>query len=128
MRYAHGKTPPVLFAPIIAAAEPVQIGSAVLVLVTVCPILGVIISAVALWRSSQRQPPVAEEMYKRFIPRAEANATIERIDERLTDAFKVIGATRDHADTEISVVRNTMAKAFGDLERAIGRVEGKLDK
>ena len=111
-----------------AAAEAVQIGGAVLVLVTVCPILGVIISAVALWKSSQRQPPVAEEMYKRFIPRNEANQTIARLDERLSEAFEVIADHRNHGDTEISVVRNTMAKAFGDLERAIGRIEGKLDR
>jgi len=118
-------TTPLLLA---AAAEAVQIGGAVLVLVTVCPILGVIISAIALWKSSQRQPPVAEEMYKRFIPRNEANQTIDRIDQRVTEAFTVIGATREHGDTEISVIRSTMAKAFGDLERAIGRIEGKLDQ
>ena len=111
-----------------AAADPAQLGGLVLVLVTVCPILGVIISAVALWRSSQRQPPVAEEMYKRFVPRTEANSIEQRLDDRLSEAFKEIGLLRTHSDTEIGVIRSTMAKAFGDLERAVGRIEGKLDK
>jgi hypothetical protein len=109
----------VLAHAILAAAEtdPAFAGKATLYVVAiVVPILTLIVTVVALGMSHRRQPPVAEEMHKSFVPRAEYNEGIQRVHERI-----------DKTSEDITAARSQFAKAFGDLEHAIGRLEGKMD-
>lgn len=132
MRFAHGKTGSMLNATpiLLAAAAPdaAQTGNAVLIFVAVAvPIISLVLGVLSIWIAGRRQPPIAEEMYKKFVPRAESGETIQRLDERIGEAFKEIGSLRTHADNEMGVIRSNLTRAFGDFERALGRIEGKLD-
>lgn len=118
------------FTPLLAAASPdaTETGKGVLIFIAVaCPVIMMIIGALGLWINSRRNPPVAEEMYKNFIPRKEADQTVQRLDERVSEAFTEITSLRNHTDAEINSIRANMTKAYGDFERALGRIEGKLD-
>lgn len=111
-----------------AGPTPTETGNAVLIFVAVgVPMISLIFGALSLWLSSRRQPPLAEELYKKFVPRAEAAETVSRIDGRMSEAFSEIGNLRNHTDAEIGAIRANMTKAYGDFERALGRIEGKLD-
>lgn len=106
-------------AALIAAAESdaTFTGNAtVYVVAIIVPVLGLILTVVALLVTSRRQPPVAEEMHKSFVPRTEYNEGLQRVHERI-----------DKAGEDISSARQQLSKAFGDIEHAIGRLEGKVD-
>lgn len=103
-------------------------GKTVLIFIAVaCPVIMMIIGVLGLWINSRRNPPVAEEMYKNFIPRAESDQIVQRLDGRFAEAFTEITELRNHTDAEINSIRSNMTKAYGDFERALGRIEGKLD-
>lgn len=134
MRCAHGEVGSMLiaqhFAPLLAAASPdaETTGKGVLIFIAVaCPLITLVIGALGLWVNSRRNPPIAEEMYKNFIPRQESDQTVQRLDERVSEAFNEITNLRNHTDAEINSIRANMTKAYGDFERALGRIEGKLD-
>jgi len=78
-------------------------------LVLACSIVGLIIMA-------RRQPPVAEEMYRTFMTKSQHAETVARIDHSVEIAFG-----------EINAIRGQLTKAYGDFERALGRVEGALE-
>jgi hypothetical protein len=63
-----------------------------------------------------RNPPLAEDVHRTFIPRIEHDDEVKRLDGRIDAAFNEIGR-----------LQGAHTKAFGDVERAIGRIEGKLD-
>ncbi len=91
-------------------------GNVVLVLVLVGgQVLSLGMSAVGLILAARRTPPIAEELYKLFLTKEEAAGITARIDHTIESAFN-----------EINAVRSQATKAFGDLERAIGRLEGHL--
>src|ERR1051325_2870899 len=46
-------------------------------------LLTLLMSALGLWISSKRQPPVAEEMHKTFVPRSEYLECVQRMHERI---------------------------------------------
>lgn len=81
------------------------------------PILGLVLTVVALFLSNKRHPPLPEEMHKNFVPRAEHDANIQRLHGRV-----------DKLAEDQSNSRMQFSKAFGDLEHAIGRLEGRLDR
>jgi len=82
----------------------------------VLPILTFACTIVGLIFMSKRQPPVAEEMYRTFVTKSEQRETVERIDHTVATAF-----------SEINAMRNQLSKAYGDFERALGRLEGSLE-
>lgn len=73
--------------------------------------------AVSIIVAFKRKPPVAEQMHQLFATRPEFNEAVLRIHKRI-----------DHTNTDIQQTNEKLAKAFGDMERAIGRLEGQLDK
>lgn len=108
------------FTPLLCAASPdaAFTGNATLYIVaTVVPVLGLALTVTALFLNSRRNPPVAEEMHKVFIPRAEHDEHIQRVHERI-----------DKCAEDNIAARNQFSKAFGDLEHAIGRLEGLIDR
>jgi len=89
-------------------------GNVVLVVVLVGgQLLSLLIAGLGLWMSSRRNPPIAEEAYKTFVPRSEYDEGVQRLHGRI-----------DHALSEVAAARQQASQAFGDLERGIGRLEG----
>lgn len=63
-------------------------------------------SVTAMIVAFKRKPAIGEEMHKSFVPRSEYLEGIYRVHGRI-----------DNTDAKLT-------KAFGDMERAIGRLEG----
>lgn len=115
MVLAH--TSPAVLIAAAGSADTAFTGSATVYLVAiVVPVVTLVLTVVALILSNRRHPPVAEEMHKNFVPRAEYNEGIQRVHERI-----------DKTSEDITAARGQFSKAFGDLEHAIGRLEGKMD-
>lgn len=98
-----------------ATPDPAFLGNFVLAVVVGGTLLNVMISAIGVWNASRRQPPLAEESYRVFVPKAEYLNAIERIHQRI-----------DESNNQLARSTAMISKAFNDLERAIGRVEGKI--
>lgn len=100
-----------------AGPSTAETGNAVLIFVLVaCPVISAVVGVLGVWFASRRNPPIGEEVHKNFVPRAEFNEAVARVDARV-----------DSAMVEVASARTQFGKAFGDLERAIGRLEGRLD-
>lgn len=93
--------------------EPQNLG---LLVLGIGQLVGIAASVVAIIAAFRRQPPIGEQLHQMFLPRAEHAAEVQRLDGRISESFE-----------EISRVRAMHTQAFGSFERAVGRVEGKLD-
>jgi len=100
-----------------ASPDPAFVGNFILAVVVIGNIISVGVSIIAVWLSSRRQPPIAEEAFRTFIPRDEYAEGIQRVHDRV-----------DETNNSLAEASLKMAKACGDLERAIGRLEGKIDQ
>lgn len=106
-------------ATFLAQANPnaEHVGTSVLIFVAIaCPIISLVLGGAGVWFAARRNPPMGEEIHRTFVPRVEFHSALTRVDARV-----------DVALTEIAAARTQFGKAFGDLERAIGRLEGRLD-
>jgi hypothetical protein len=135
MRVAHGEVTPMLiaqlFTPLLSAAatDADFAGKSVLFIVAIIvPVLGLVCTIIAIVLSNKRNPPIAEEMHKAFVPRPEWDASVQRLHGRIDEANGKITASEAHTGSKIDSMRNDMNKVFHDVERALGRVEGKLEE
>ena len=133
MRFAHGEVGSMLIAqhlaPLLAATESEHAfaGNATFYIVAiVVPVLGLALTIAALILSSKRNPPVGEEMHKTFVPRAEWDASVQRLHTRIDESHERIAAGEATTAAKIDSLRTDMTKVFQDVERGLGRVEGKL--
>lgn len=125
MVFAH-TSPALLIAA--GSPDPAFAGSAtVYVVAIIVPVLGLLATIVAIVLSNRRNPPVAEEVHKTFVPRMEFSDGVQRLHDRIDKNAEEIAAAKAQFNEDITAARTNFAKAFGDLEHAIGRLEGKMD-
>lgn len=133
MRFAHGEVSSMLiaqhFAILLAAGSPDAgfTGNATLFTVAiVVPVIGLGLTVASLVLGNRRNPPVGEEMHKTFVPRAEWDASVQRLHTRIDESHERIAAGEATTAAKIDSLRTDMTKVFQDVERGLGRVEGKL--
>lgn len=91
--------------------SPEFTGNTILVIAT---LLSMAVSVASLVRSGRRQPPIAEEMHKEFVRREEWDQSGQRLHDRI-----------DETQCSIKELHREVGKGFQDVERALGRIEGK---
>lgn len=83
-------------------------------LMVIGQLVTVVVSVAALWKSSSRQPPIEEEIHKEFVRREEWDQSGQRLHARI-----------DETNESIKELHHEVGKGFQDVERALGRIEGK---
>lgn len=86
-------------------------------LLCVLATIATIIGGLAMLR---RNPPVAEEMAKRYASKSELNHEIARLEARMD-------ADRQELRVSIGRLTSTLQAFSQSVERALGRIEGKLE-
>lgn len=133
MRCAHGEVRSMLIAQhsaILAAASPdaAFTGNATFYVISIIvPVLGLLLTIAALFLVNKRNPPVGEEMHKTFVPRAEWDASVQRLHTRIDENNEKIASSAAATGAKIDSLRTDMNKVFQDVERTLGRVEGEIN-
>ena len=93
--------------------------------VAIASIASVIIAAVKL---NSRMPPLAEELAKNYATRDELDKEVKSLNIRIDREVGMLLSSSAEHSLKLDALIATTSQTARDTERALGRIEGKLDQ
>jgi hypothetical protein len=91
-------------------------------------VAAIVVGVVAVVKLNRRVPPLPEEMAKNYIHKPEFNAAVCGINSRIDGVSQQSNNAVARLADKFDALINTLHRNAMDTERALGRIEGKLNE
>lgn len=82
---------------------------------------------VAVIRLNRRSPPLAEDIAKFYATKDELHDQCDNLNKRIDREMRMILASDAEQNRKLDSISSTTNKTAQDTERALGRIEGKIE-